>query len=149
MRTTGSKPSLEERRRGEIALNKFAEYAEKQQAQRSAQYLPSDSGYETASAAPIPEDHAELDFLNQLDLTDAPKLIQLKKSLLGTGKQPDHNIQVLASILETRIDEGHDKTLFNLGLEDGGDSMSFDLLNKTDIQYYAASIWKEQKQRLK
>lgn len=34
---------------------------------------------------------------------------------------------MLAAILQTRIDEGHGETIFDLGLEDGGESMKFDL----------------------
>ncbi|PYI28425.1 P-loop containing nucleoside triphosphate hydrolase protein [Aspergillus indologenus CBS 114.80] len=126
MPPTGPKLTLEERRRGEIALSEFAEYAEKQQAQRSAPPVPSDSGYETASVSRVHEDHAELDILDQLALSDTPKTVKLKEVLLGTGEQPDDDLQVLASLLQSRIDEGHGETLFDLGLEDGGESMQFD-----------------------
>ncbi|RHZ52680.1 putative GTP binding protein (GTPBP1) [Aspergillus thermomutatus] len=123
----GPKLSLEERRRGEIALSEFAEYAEKQQSHRSAQVAPSDSGYSTASVARATEDHAELDILDQLTLSDTPKTAKLKDLLLGTGDETEGSLQLLGSILQARIDEGHGETIFDLGLEDGGDSMGFDL----------------------
>ncbi|KAJ5120375.1 Translation elongation factor EFTu/EF1A domain 2 [Penicillium bovifimosum] len=121
------KLSLEERRKGEVALSEFAEYAEQQQAHRSGQVAPSDSGYSTASVSHDIEDHAELDILDQLGLSDAPRTAKLKELLLGTGDALEDNLQVLAGILQTRIDEGQGETIFDLGLEDGGDTMGFDL----------------------
>ncbi|KAJ5200289.1 Translation elongation factor EFTu/EF1A domain 2 [Penicillium cf. griseofulvum] len=121
------KLSHEERRRGEVALSEFAEYAEKQQAHRSGQVAPSDSGYSTSSVSRDLEDHAELDILDQLGLSDAPQTAKLKELLLGTGDAIEDNLQVLAGILQIRIDEGHGETIFDLGLEDGGESMGFDL----------------------
>ncbi|KAJ5356538.1 Translation elongation factor EFTu/EF1A domain 2 [Penicillium concentricum] len=126
MPVTG-KLSHEDRRRGEVALSEFAEYAEKQQAHRSGQVAPSDSGYSTASVSRDLEDHAELDILDQLGLSDAPQTAKLKDLLLGTGDAVEDNLQVLAGILQTRIDEGHGETIFDLGLDDGGESMGFDL----------------------
>jgi len=123
------KSTAEERKRGEIALSEFAEYAEQQQAQRSAVPGPtSDSGYETGSVSRDVEEHAELDILDQLGLSDAPRTVKLKELLLGTGDLTTENsLQDLASTIQTRIDEGHGETIFDLGLEDGGDSMGFDL----------------------
>lgn len=111
------------------ALSEFAEYAEKQQAHRSAIVAPSDSGYSTGTASVSRdfEDHAELEVLDQLGLTDTPRAIKLKELLIGTGDGPEESIQVLASTIQTRLDEGQGETLFDLGLEDGGDSMGFDL----------------------
>ncbi|KAK1140746.1 hypothetical protein N8T08_009947 [Aspergillus melleus] len=123
----GPKLTLEERRRGEIALSEFAEYADKQQSNRSAPVAPSDSGYSTASVSRAHEEHAELEILDQLGLSDAPKSFKLKDLLLGTGDQPEDGLQTLASLVQTRIDEGHGETIFDLGLEDGGESMAFDL----------------------
>ncbi|KAJ6184290.1 hypothetical protein N7519_005591 [Penicillium mononematosum] len=126
MPATG-KLSHEERKRGEVALSEFAEYAEKQQAHRSAQVAPSDSGYSTASVSRDLEDHAELDILDQLGLSDTPQPVRLKELLLGTSDAIEDSLQVLAGTLQTRIDEGHGETIFDLGLEDGGESMGFDL----------------------
>ncbi|KAJ5973489.1 hypothetical protein N7481_010699 [Penicillium waksmanii] len=130
MTTKGSRAlNPEERKRGEIALSEFAEYAEKQQAHRSAIAAPSDSGYSTGTASVSRdfEDHAELEILDQLGLTDTPRAIKLKDLLLGTGDATEESIQVLASTIQTRVDVGQGETLFDLGLEDGGDSMGFDL----------------------
>ncbi|KAJ5508668.1 hypothetical protein N7527_010811 [Penicillium freii] len=124
---TTRKLSHEERKRGEVALSEFAEYADKQQAHRSGQVAPSDSGYSTASVSRDLEDHAELDILDQLGLSDAPQPAKLKELLLGTSDAIEDSLQVLAATLQTRIDEGHGETIFDLGLEDGGESMGFDL----------------------
>ncbi|KAJ5695907.1 hypothetical protein N7536_006319 [Penicillium majusculum] len=120
------KLSHEERKRGEVALSEFAEYADKQQAHRSGQVAPSDSEYSTASVSRDIEDHAELDILDQLGLSDAPQPAKLKELLLGTSDAIEDSLQVLAATLQTRIDEGHGETIFDLGLEDGGESMGFD-----------------------
>ncbi|KAA8652599.1 putative GTP binding protein (GTPBP1) [Aspergillus tanneri] len=109
------------------ALSEFAEYAEKQQASRPVPGVPSDSGYSTASVSRVHEEHAELDILDQLGLSDTPKSVRLKDNLLGTGDQTEDSLQDLASLLQARIDEGHGETIFDLGLEDGGESMTFDL----------------------
>ncbi|KAI9928206.1 hypothetical protein AWENTII_007905 [Aspergillus wentii] len=127
MPPVGPKSTLDERRRGEVALSEFAEWAEKQQSHRSAQVAPSDSGYSTASVSRVNEDHAELDILDQLSLSDAPKTAKLKDLLLNTGDQTDDSLQQLAGLLQLRIDEGHGETVFDLGLEDGGEPMGFDL----------------------
>ena len=144
------KPRLnaEDRKRGEIvcspttalrvtsahshdcqALSEFAEYAEQQQAHRPVvPVAPSDSGYETGSVSRDVEEHAELEILDQLGLSDAPRTIKLKELLLGTGDSTtEDSLQVLAETIQTRIDEGHGETIFDLGLDDGGDSMGFDL----------------------
>ncbi|KAJ5246571.1 GTP-binding protein 1 [Penicillium chermesinum] len=127
MPTHGVKSSAEERKRGEIALSEFAEYAEKQQSHRSAVVAPSDSGYSTGGMSRDLDDHAELEILDQLGLSDAPRTAKLKDLLLGTGDDTDDQLQDLASVIQTRVDEGLGETIFDLGLEDGGDSMGFDL----------------------
>lgn len=68
-----------------------------------------------------------MEILDQLGLSDAPKSVRLKDLLLVTGEgEPEDGLQLLAGILQARIDEGHGETIFDLGLEDGGDSMGFD-----------------------
>lgn len=109
-------------------MSEFAEYAEKQQTHRSAVGPFSDSGYSTAgSVARDLEDHAELEILDQLVLSDTPRAVKLKEILLGTSDETEDSLQVLAGTLQARIDEGHGETIFDLGLEDGGDSMFFDV----------------------
>lgn len=125
MRTPGTKLAPEERRRGETALSDFADYVEKQQARRHR--ATSDSGYSTPRGSRVSEDHAELDILDQLGLSDAPRNVKLKDLLLGGGDDPEDSLQELAGILQARIDEGHGETIFDLGLEDGGESMGLDV----------------------
>ncbi|KAL2821537.1 P-loop containing nucleoside triphosphate hydrolase protein [Aspergillus granulosus] len=125
MRTPGPKSTPEDRRRGEVALSEFAEYADKQQSRRSAQPVPPENGTSDKSAAH--EDHAELDILDQLGLSDDPKTVKLKDLLLASEDKVEANVKILAEILQNRIDEGHGETVFDLGLEDGGESMSLSL----------------------
>lgn len=88
---------------------------------------PSDSGYGTISPSVVTEEHAELDILDQLGLSDVPSPVKLKDVLLGTAPTDDENsLQVLAGIIQRRIDEGQGETLFDLGLEDNGDSMNLE-----------------------
>lgn len=68
-----------------------------------------------------------MEILDQLGLSDAPQTVKLKELLLDTGENADDSIQALAGILQNRIDEGHGEAIFDLGLEDGGDSIGFDL----------------------
>ncbi|KAL4940891.1 hypothetical protein BDV06DRAFT_213094 [Aspergillus oleicola] len=125
MRTDGLKPTAEDRRRGELALSEFAEYADKQQSLRSAQSAPFEND---ASRKPaVHEDHEELEILDQLGLSDDPKTVKLKDLLLSPEDKSEESIKALAEILQSRIDEGHGETIFDLGLEDGGESMSLDL----------------------
>ncbi|EEA26120.1 hypothetical protein TMatcc_005628 [Talaromyces marneffei ATCC 18224] len=128
-----SKQTPEERRRGELALSEFADYVEKEQKRRAELSSlttagpPSDSGYGTISPSVVTEEHAELDILDQLGLSDVPSPVKLKDVLLGTAPTDDENsLQVLAGIIQRRIDEGQGETLFDLGLEDNGDSMNLE-----------------------
>jgi GTPase len=125
MRTDSLKPSLEDRRRGELALSEFAEYADKQQSLRSAQTAPVNSG--TSDKSTAHEEHAELEILDQLGLSDDPKTVRLKDLLLCTDSKSEESLKALAEILQSRIDEGHGETIFDLGVEDGGESMSLSL----------------------
>ncbi|KAL4891298.1 putative GTP binding protein [Aspergillus ambiguus] len=111
MPTPHPKPSVEDRRRGEMALSEFAEYADKQQSR---------------VADPAHEHHAELEILDQLGLSDTPKTVKWKDLLLDSSEKAEDSIQTLATLLQARIDEGHGETIFDLGLEDGGESMGFD-----------------------
>ncbi|CRG90660.1 GTP-binding protein 1 [Talaromyces islandicus] len=128
-----SKQTPEERRRGELALSEFADYVAKEQTRRSLgatqghAAVPSDNGYSTASPSVLTEEHAELDILDQLGLSDAPSHRKIKDLLLGTAADGEDSFQNLAGVIQRRIDEGYGETLFDLGLEDNGDSMGFDL----------------------
>lgn len=114
------------------ALSDFADYVEKEQAKQRPQYrerigsvIPSDSGYLTASRSTITEDHAELDIIDQLGLSDTPNPIRLKEWLLDNTADAGATLQQLAGLLQSRIDEGHGETLFDLGQEDNGETMAF------------------------
>ena len=113
------------------ALSDFADYVERQQAVRRGQHTrdtsiaPSDSGYSTLSASTKTEEHAELDILDTLDLSDTSAHYRLKDLLLDTGASAEDTLQQLSNVLQSRILEGHGETLFDLGQEDNGESMRF------------------------
>ncbi len=110
------------------ALSAFADYVEKQQARRQqpgrdASVAPSDSGYSTQST--VTEDHAELDIIDSLGLSDTSPQVRLKDLLLDSGEDANVTLQQLTDVLQSRILEGHGETLFDLGQEDNGESMAF------------------------
>lgn len=112
-------------------MSDFADYVEKQQqktrAERLGSIAPSDSGYSTGTGgrSTVAEDHAELDIIDQLGLSDTPNQIKLKEWLLDESEDAGATLQQLTGLLQARLDEGHGETLFDLGLEDGGESMAF------------------------
>lgn len=71
------------------------------------------------------EDHAELDIIDSLCLSDTSNQVRLKHLLLDTGEDAEVTLQQLSNVLQSRILEGHGETLFDLGQEDNGDSMVF------------------------
>ncbi|KAK5167800.1 uncharacterized protein LTR77_007499 [Saxophila tyrrhenica] len=99
------------------ALSDFADYVQQQQALRK----PPQSSSSTGKGAPKQE-HAELDILDDLDLGDDKPKVKLKHLLLDDTDTKDDSIKQLQSVIETRIDEGHGECLFDVGLEDNGDS---------------------------
>lgn len=110
------------------ALSDFADYVEKQQAKyhgRHAESVASDSGYSTGAPSSITEDHTELEILDHLGLSDGPSQVKLKDWLLDTSEDAPATLAQLAGLIQSRIDEGHGETLFDLGLEDSGESMTF------------------------
>ncbi|KIW86063.1 hypothetical protein Z517_01457 [Fonsecaea pedrosoi CBS 271.37] len=123
-----NRQTLQDRRKGELALSDFADYVERQRAKTRPPYPDSvagDSGYGTGAPSSVAEDHAELEILDQLDLSDAPSRTKLKELLLDTSGDAAATFQELSGFLQSRLDEGHGETLFDLGLEDSGDSMRF------------------------
>ncbi|KIW21195.1 hypothetical protein PV08_01775 [Exophiala spinifera] len=125
---TRIKQTLQDRRKGELALSDFADYVERQQAKnRAKQPLPTSNSHTVPSTAPsiISEDHAELDILDQLGLSDAPTQVNLKEWLLDSSQNAPETLQQIAGLLRSRIDEDHGETLFDLGLLDSGESMCF------------------------
>jgi len=72
----------------------------------------------------VTEDHAELDIIDQLGLSDTPHQVRLKDWLLDQSEDVGTtSLPPLTDLVQTRIDEGHGETLFDLGLEDNGESM--------------------------
>ncbi|KAK5949574.1 hypothetical protein OHC33_009381 [Knufia fluminis] len=122
-----NKQTPQERRKGELALSDFADYVQKEQAKlgQRASVDPSDSGYSTAGRSSVTEDHAELDIIDQLGLSDAPNQVKLKDWLLDTSEDAGATLQQLTGLVQARLDEGHGETLFNVGQEDSGDVMGF------------------------
>ena len=114
------------------ALSDFADYVDKQQQKTRAQdgsrlssVASSDRGYSTGRHSTVTDDHAELDIIDQLGLADARTQIRLKEWLLDASEGAGATLQQLTGLVQTRLDEGHGETLFDLGLEDNGDSMGF------------------------
>lgn len=112
------------------ALSDFADYVEKQQAKRpipgdrGSSVAPSDSGYSTGA---VTEDHAELDIIDQLGLADTPTQVRSKDWLLDTSPDAGVTLEQLSGLIQNRLDEGHGETLFELGQEDNGESIGFDV----------------------
>ena len=112
------------------ALSDFADYVEKQQAARNQtigrgnSVPPSDSGYSTGQST-ITEDHAELDIIDQLDLSDTPSTVKLKEWLLDASSDNHVTLQHLADLVKSRLQEGHGEALFDLGQDENGESMDF------------------------
>ncbi|KAL6165984.1 hypothetical protein ACJQWK_07356 [Exserohilum turcicum] len=102
-----------ERRKGESALSEFADYVEKQQALRRP----------PGQAPAVLDDHDELSVLDELGLSDDNKShIRLRTLLTDAAEE---NVAALADHIKDRLAEGHGEVLFDVGLEDTGDSMGF------------------------
>jgi len=106
------------------ALSDFADYVQKQQAKRRHPQ-DQDSTYGTQSVVAT-EEHAELDILDSLNLTDEPVSPALKHLFLDKSDDADESVSLLTGFVNGRLEEGHGEALFDLGLEDNGDSMNFD-----------------------
>ncbi|KAI9709475.1 MAG: hypothetical protein M1820_003235 [Bogoriella megaspora] len=126
--TRYDKQTPQERRKGDAALSDFADYVQKQQAHRRppTQTADTDSAYGTRSST-ITDDHAELDIIDSLGLAEESTQVRLKHLLLDSGPDSDESITLLTGYLNGRLEEGHGETLFDLGLEDSGDAMGFEL----------------------
>ncbi|THY22332.1 P-loop containing nucleoside triphosphate hydrolase protein [Aureobasidium pullulans] len=129
------KLSPQERRAGESALSDFADYVQKQQARRRHPQ-DQDSAYGTQSVVTT-EEHAELDILDSLNLSDEPTNVRLKLLFLDKSDDSDESISLLTGVVNGRLEEGHGEAMFDLGLEDNGDSMAFD---KNDWDFALARL---------
>ena len=109
-------------------MSDLAEYVEKQQSHRTfpgrAQSVePTDSGYSTQST--LTEDHAELDIIDSLNLSEVSAQVRLKDLLLDASDSAEVTLQQLGNELGTRLLEGHGEALFDLGQEYNGETMAF------------------------
>ncbi|SMR46172.1 unnamed protein product [Zymoseptoria tritici ST99CH_1E4] len=121
--------TAQERRAGESALSDFADYVQQQQALRKHPLAPPAPATATAKT-----EHAELDILDTLDLADDKPKVRLKQLLLDEAADTkEQSITQLQALIATRCDEGHGECLFDVGLEDNGDS-----LNLTTDEWEAA-----------
>jgi GTPase len=108
-----------ERRKGESALSDFADYVEKQQANRR----PLAPAKKQAAAI---EEHDELDILDSLGLAEESRAIRLKQVLLDSNADTEEeSTGKLREYVKGRLGEEHGEFLFDMGLEDNGDSMGF------------------------
>ncbi|KAH0332923.1 GTP-binding protein 1, partial [Aureobasidium melanogenum] len=130
-----NKLSPQERRAGESALSDFADYVQKQQAKRRHPQ-DQDSAYGTQSVVTT-EEHAELDILDSLNLSDEPATLPLKHLFLDKSDDADESLSLLTGFVNGRLEEGHGEAMFDLGLEDNGDSMNFD---KNDWDFALARL---------
>lgn len=71
------------------------------------------------------EDHAELNIIDSLNLSDISAQVRLKDLLLDVGNDAEVTLHQLSKELETRLLEGHGEALFDLGQEYNGESMAF------------------------
>ncbi|KAF4312942.1 HR1 repeat rho-binding protein [Botryosphaeria dothidea] len=118
----------QDRRKGESALSDFAEYVQKQQARR---------GKPLAADPAVTEEHDELDIIDQLGLDESSTAVRLKHILLDNGDTAEESVGLLSNHLNARLLEGHGEVLFDVGLEDNGDSMGF---TKEDWEFALARL---------
>jgi len=111
-----------ERRKGEAALNDFAEYVEKQQALRYPRTNKQTAPAATSNVKTDLEHHEELDFLDSLNLSDSTPPVKLRELLLSPNNDVDA-LQKLADIVEERLLEGHGEAVFDIGFENNGEGM--------------------------
>lgn len=71
------------------------------------------------------EDHEELDIIDTLNLAESSAHARLKELLLDESGDGEVILQQLSDVLQKRLLEGHGETLFDVGQEDNGESMSF------------------------
>lgn len=104
------------------ALSDFADYVQQQQQQQSQRKAT--LGGATAGSGQPQSTHAELDILDTLNLGDEKPKVKLKHLLLDDTSTKDESIKQLRDILTLRLDDGHGECLFDVGLEDNGDSQA-------------------------
>ena len=99
---------------------------EKQQSQRNQRKPATAPDSSHANQNTVAEHHAELDILDSLDLAETSAQVRLRTLLLDISENSNDTLQQLSDVLQNRILEGNGETLFDLGHEDNGETMSFD-----------------------
>ena len=112
------------------ALSDFADYVQQQQSLRKPPIGTASGANGSTSTTTTQNEHAELDILDTLDLGDDKPKVRLKQLLLEDGED---NAALLQTTIEGRLDEGRGECLFDVGLEDNGDSQ-----NLTEQEWEAA-----------
>ncbi len=102
------------------ALSDFADYVQKQQEKRR----PFSAHGIANGTKPILEEHDELDIIDSLGLVEASTAIRLKHVLLDSS-DTENCIEQLNTYVQNRLGEGNGEMIFDLGLEDNGDTMGF------------------------
>ena len=102
------------------ALSDFADYVQKQQ-EKSRPFIGNGN---TNGAKSVLEEHDELDIIDSLGLAEESTAIRLKHVLLDRS-DAENSIKQLTTYVKNRLGEGHGEMLFDLGLEDNGDTMGF------------------------
>ncbi|KAI9671377.1 MAG: hypothetical protein M1831_004286 [Alyxoria varia] len=131
MTSRHQRPTLEDKRKGENALSEFADYVQSEQAKRqppgaTTVKLTGKAAKSTKTKGPKPvEHHEELDIIDSLGLSDDKPPVRLKHLLLDRGPEVDSSKEQLNGVLNGRVEEGYGEALFDVGLEDSGDSMGF------------------------
>ena len=119
-------------------MSDFADYVQQQQALRkpailNAPIIPTPipaaasngtgNGNATGVTNGVGNVHAELDILDTLNLGDDKPKVRLKHLLLDISEESrEESVKQLRGIIEARIEEGHGECIFDVGLEDNGDS---------------------------
>jgi len=87
-----------------------------------------------------------LDILDSLDLEDTIPTVRLRHVLLDENVDTaSDSIAQLNKLIGKRLDEGRNETLFDIGLEDNGDSMGFEKKEWDIAHSRILAIAKEQK----
>lgn len=107
-------------------MGEFVDYVHQQQ-QQSHKAKPepdNDSAYGTQSAVSNTSDHAELDILDSLGLSEQSPRTKLRYLFLDTTSNADESIALLQGHINGRLEKGFGETVFDLGFEDDGTDMS-------------------------
>lgn len=86
-------------------------------------------------APAVLDDHDELSILDELGLSDdTSPHVPLKTLLLDPAEE---HVATLTEHIKARLAEGHGEALFDLGIEDSGESMGF---SKEDLEFALARV---------